>query len=59
MNENTITGIVIAGDIYNVIDNGVKCTQCAVKDLCFKGKLGSKVQFDCASVHLEKQVSYE
>lgn len=54
MNENTITGIVIAGDIYNVIDNGVKCTQCAVKDLCLKGKLGSKVQFDCASVHLEK-----
>lgn len=57
MNENTITGIVIAGDIYNVIDNGVKCTQCAVKDLCLKGKLGTKVQFDCASVHLEKQVN--
>lgn len=57
MNENTITGIVIAGDIYNVIDNGVKCTQCAVNDLCIKGKLGSKVQFDCASVHLEKQVN--
>lgn len=54
MNENNITGIVIAGDIYNVIDNGVKCTQCAVKDLCLKGKLGTKVQFDCASVHLEK-----
>lgn len=54
MNENTITGIVIDGDIYNVIDNGVKCTQCAVKDLCLKGKLGTKVQFDCASVHLEK-----
>lgn len=34
--------------------NGVKCPQCAVKDLCFKGKLGTKVQFDCASVHLEK-----
>ena len=54
MEENVITGIVIAGDIYNVIDNGVKCTQCAVKDLCLKGKLGSKVQFDCASVHLAK-----
>ena len=54
MEENVITGIVIAGDIYNVIDNGVKCPQCAVKDLCLKGKLGSKVQFDCASVHLEK-----
>lgn len=54
MNENAITGIVIAGDIYNIIDNGVKCTQCAVKDLCLKGKLGTKVQFDCASVHLEK-----
>lgn len=24
------------------------------KDFCLKGKLGTKVQFDCASVHLEK-----
>ena len=54
MEENVITGIVIAGNIYNVMANGVKCPQCAVKDLCLKGKLGSKVQFDCASVHLEK-----
>lgn len=54
MEENVITGIVIAGDIYNVIDNGVKCPQCVVKDLCLRGKLGSKVQFDCTSVHLEK-----
>ena len=54
MNEDIITGIVIAGDLYNVLPSGVKCPQCAVKDLCLKGKLGSKVQFDCASVHLEK-----
>lgn len=54
MEENVITGIVIAGNIYNVMANGVKCPQCAVKDLCLKGKLGSKVQFDCASIHLEK-----
>lgn len=54
MEENVITGIIIAGNIYNVMANGVKCPQCAVKDLCLKGKLGSKVQFDCASVHLEK-----
>ena len=54
MNENTITGIVIAGNIYNVMPNGVKCPQCAVKEYCLRGKLGSKVQFDCASVHLEK-----
>lgn len=54
MEENVITGIVIAGNIYNVMANGVKCSQCAVKDLCLKGKLGNKVQFDCASIHLEK-----
>lgn len=54
MEENVITGIVIAGNIYNIMANGVKCPQCAVKDLCLKGKLGSKVQFDCASVHLKK-----
>lgn len=54
MNEDIVTGIVIAGDIYNVVPNGVKCPQCAVKDFCLKGKLGTKVQFDCASVHLEK-----
>ena len=54
MNEDIVTGIVIAGDIYNVVSNGVKCPQCAVKDFCLKGKLATKVQFDCASVHLEK-----
>lgn len=54
MEENVITGIVIAGNIYNVMPDGVKCPQCAVKDYCLRGKLGSKVQFDCASVHLEK-----
>lgn len=57
MNEDIVTGIVIAGDIYNVVPSGVKCPQCAVKDFCLKGKLGTKVQFDCASVHLEKQVN--
>lgn len=60
MEENVITGIVIAGNIYNIMPSGVKCPQCAVKDLCLKGKLGNKVQFDCANVHLEKkQVNYE
>lgn len=54
MEENVITGIVIAGNIYNIMANGVKCPQCAVKDLCLRGKLSSKVQFDCASIHLEK-----
>lgn len=54
MEENVITGIVIAGNIYNIMANGVKCPQCAVKDLCLRGKLGNKVQFDCASIHLEK-----
>lgn len=57
MEENVITGIIIAGNIYNVMPDGVKCPQCAVKDFCLKGKLSSKVQFDCASVHLEKQVN--
>ena len=54
MEENVITGIVIAGNIHNVMANAVTCPQCAVKDLCLRGKLGSKVQFDCASIHLEK-----
>ena len=57
MKENVITGIVIAGNIYNIMPSGVKCPQCAVKDLCLKGKLSNKVQIDCASVHLEKQVN--
>lgn len=53
MNENIITGIVIDGNTYNVLFGGVKCTSCAVKDYCLRGKLGSTVTFDCASVHLE------
>lgn len=53
MNENIITGILIDGNMYNVLPNGVKCTNCAVKDYCLRGKLGSTITFDCASVHLE------
>lgn len=53
MEENIITGILIDGNMYNVLPNGVKCPSCAVKDYCLRGKLGSAVTFDCASVHLE------
>ena len=54
MNENIISAIIIDGNTYNVLPDGVKCTNCAVKDYCLRGKLGSAVTFDCASVHLEK-----
>ena len=53
MNENIINAIIIDGNTYNVLPNGVKCPDCAVRDYCLKGKLGSTVTFDCASVHLE------
>lgn len=54
MNENIVNAIIIDGNTYNVLPNGVKCPQCAVRDYCLKGKLGSTVTFDCASIHLEK-----
>lgn len=53
--NNVITGLVIDGELYNVCDKGVNCLDCAIRDYCMKG-LGNNVQFDCASVHLEKAV---
>lgn len=53
MNENIVNAIIIDGNTYNVLPNGVKCPNCAVRDYCLKGKLGSAVTFDCASIHLE------
>lgn len=53
MNETIVNAIIIDGNTYNVLPNGVKCPNCAVKDYCLKGKLGSAVTFDCASIHLE------
>ena len=53
MNENIVNAIIIDGNTYNVLPNGVKCPDCAVRDYCLKGKLGSAVTFDCASIHLE------
>ena len=53
MNENIINAIIIDGNTYNVLPNGVKCPDCSVRDYCLKGKLGSAVTFDCASIHLE------
>lgn len=57
MNENIINAIIIDGNTYNVLPDGVKCPNCAVRDYCLKGKLGSAVAFDCASVHLELQAN--
>lgn len=54
MNENIVNAIIIDGNTYNVLPDGVKCPDCAVRDYCLKGKLGSAVTFDCASIHLEK-----
>ena len=48
------SAIIIDGNKYNILANGVKCPNCAVRDYCLTGKLGSIVTFDCASVHLEK-----
>lgn len=53
MNENIVNAIIIDGNTYNVLPNGVKCPNCAVRDYCLKGKLGSAITFDCASIHLE------
>lgn len=36
MEESVITGIVIAGNIYNIMPSGVKCPQCAVKTFVLK-----------------------
>ena len=54
MNENIVNAIIIDGNTYNVLPDGVKCPDCAVRDYCLKGKLGSAITFDCASIHLEK-----
>lgn len=59
MNENIVNAIIIDGNTYNVLPNGVKCPNCAVRDYCLKGKLGSAITFDCASIHLEIASNYE
>lgn len=51
--NDIISAIIIDGDKYNILPDGVKCPNCVVRDYCLKGKLGSTVTFDCASVHLE------
>ena len=53
MNENIISAIIIDGDKYNILPDGVKCTSCAVRNYCLNDRLGNAVTFDCASVHLE------
>ena len=53
MNDNIISAIILDGNTYNVLPDGVKCVNCAVRDYCTTGKLGNAITFDCASVHLE------
>lgn len=54
MEKNLFTNITVDGINYDIIDGGVKCPECPVSYLCIGRGLGSKVQFDCASVHLVK-----
>lgn len=49
MNDSYIT---INGVSYDIVDGRIKCSECAIKDLCMSNSLPKGIAIDCTSIHL-------
>ena len=57
--KTKISKIVINNIIYDVVDGGTTCIDCAVKDVCMTNSFANGVTIDCTSVHLVNKGNYE
>lgn len=57
--KTKISKIVINDVIYDVVDGGTTCIDCAVKNICIINGFADGVTIDCTSVHLISKGSYK
>ena len=57
--KTKISKIVINDVIYDVVDGGTTCKDCAIKNLCMINGFADGISVDCTSVHLVNKGSYE
>lgn len=54
-----IDKIVINDVLYDVVDGGTSCKDCAIRNLCMINGFTDGVTIDCTSVHLINKGHYE
>ena len=57
--KTKISKIVINDVIYDVVDGGTTCKDCAIRNLCMINGFADGISVDCTSVHLVNKGSYE
>lgn len=54
-----IDKIVINDVLYNVVDGGISCKDCSIRNLCMINGFADGVTIDCTSVHLVSKGAYK
>ena len=54
-----IDKIIINDVLYDVVDGGTSCKDCAIRNLCMINGFTDGVTIDCTSVHLINKGHYE
>lgn len=54
-----IDNIVINDVLYDVVDGGTNCKDCAIRNLCMINGFTDGVIIDCTSVHLVSKGAYK
>lgn len=54
-----IDKIIINDVLYDVVDDGTSCKDCAIRNLCMINGFADGVTIDCTSVHLISKGTYK
>lgn len=54
-----IDKIIINDILYDVVDGGTSCKDCAIRNLCMINGFADGVTIDCTSVHLVSKGAYK
>lgn len=54
-----IDKIIINDVLYDVVDGGTSCKDCAIRNLCMINGFDDGITINCTSVHLVNKGSYE
>ena len=54
-----IDKIVINNVLYNVVDGGISCKDCTIRNLCMINGFADGISVDCTSVHLVSKGAYK
>ena len=54
-----IDKIIINDILYDIVDGGTSCKDCAIRNLCMINGFADGVTIDCTSVHLVSKGAYK